>query len=199
MDNKFKKSVQFSLSIAVITFVLAAIFSVISSSVLSGVIWIFGLVIVLIIVFTGVVFDMLGIAATAAAEQPFHAMASEKVKGAKEAIAIVRNADRFASFCNDVIGDISGIVSGTASAVVVIQLANSFGYSDGSTIQIVISVVLTSIVAALTVGGKALGKFLAINKSTDIIFFAAKIIAWLENRLKVRIVTSAPSSTKKSR
>lgn len=199
MDNKFKKSVQFSLSIAVITFVLAAIFSVISSSVLSEVIWIFGLVIVFIIVFTGVVFDMLGIAATAAAEQPFHAMASEKVKGAKEAIAIVRNADRFASFCNDVIGDISGIVSGTASAVVVIQLANSFGYSDGSTVQIVISVVLTSIVAALTVGGKALGKFLAINKSTDIIFFAAKIIAWLEKRLKVRIVTSAPSSTKKSR
>jgi CBS domain containing-hemolysin-like protein len=199
MDNKFKKSVQFSLSIAVITFVLAAIFSVISSSVLGEVIWIFGLLIVLIIVLTGVVFDMLGIAATAAAEHPFHAMASEKVKGAKEAIAIVRNADRFASFCNDVIGDISGIVSGTASAVVVIQLANTFGYSDGSTVQIVISVVLTSIVAALTVGGKALGKFLAINKSTDIIFFAAKIIAWLEKHLKVRIVTSAPSSTKKSR
>ncbi|MBN9653632.1 hypothetical protein LC065_12015 [Halobacillus litoralis] len=199
MDNKLKKSLKFSLSIAVITFVLAAIFSVISSSVLSGVVWIIGLVLVFIIVFTGVVFDMLGIAATAAQEQPFHAMASEKVNGAKEAIAIVRNADRFASFCNDVIGDISGIVSGTASAVVVIQLANNFGYSDGSTVQIVISVILTSIVAALTVGGKALGKFFAINKSTDIIFFAAKVISWLEKRLKVRIVTSAPSSTKKSR
>ncbi|MBX0358667.1 hypothetical protein [Halobacillus sp. Nhm2S1] len=199
MDNKLKKSLKFSLSIAVITFVLAAIFSVISSSVLSGVIWIIGLVIVFMIVFTGVIFDMLGIAATAAQEQPFHAMASEKVNGAKEAIAIVRNADRFASFCNDVIGDISGIVSGTASAVVVIQLANNFGYSDGSTVQIVISVILTSIVAALTVGGKALGKFFAINKSTDIIFFAAKVISWLEKRLKVRIVTSAPSSTKKSR
>ncbi|MEC3885268.1 hypothetical protein GLW00_13465 [Halobacillus litoralis] len=199
MDNKLKKSLKFSLSIAVITFVLAAIFSVISSSVLSGVVWIIGLVLVFLIVFTGVVFDMLGIAATAAQEQPFHAMASEKVNGAKEAIAIVRNADRFASFCNDVIGDISGIVSGTASAVVVIQLANNFGYSDGSTVQIVISVILTSIVAALTVGGKALGKFFAINKSTDIIFFAAKVISWLEKRLKVRIVTSAPSSTKKSR
>ncbi|MYL48010.1 hypothetical protein GLV98_00875 [Halobacillus litoralis] len=199
MDNKLKKSLKFSLSIAVITFVLAAIFSVISSSVLSGVVWIIGLVIVFLIVFTGVIFDMLGIAATAAQEQPFHAMASEKVNGAKEAIAIVRNADRFASFCNDVIGDISGIVSGTASAVVVIQLANNFGYSDGSTVQIVISVILTSIVAALTVGGKALGKFFAINKSTDIIFFAAKVISWLEKRLKVRIVTSAPSSTKKSR
>ncbi|ELK44960.1 hypothetical protein QRD89_11465 [Halobacillus sp. ACCC02827] len=199
MDNKFKRAVQFSLSIAVITFVLAAIFSVISSSVLSGVIWIFGLVIVLIIVLIGVVFDMLGIAATAADETPFHAMASEKVPGAKEAIVIVRNADRFASFCNDVIGDISGIVSGTASAVVVIQLANSFGYNEGSTVQIVISVTLTSIVAALTVGGKALGKSFAIHSSTKIIFTAAKVIAWLEKRLKVKIVTGTAASAKKSR
>ncbi|KHE66927.1 hypothetical protein, partial [Halobacillus sp. BBL2006] len=198
-DNKFKKSLKFSLSIAVITFVLAAIFSVISSSVLSGVIWIAGLIIVFIIVFIGVIFDMLGIAATAAEETPFHAMASEKVAGAKEAIAIVRNADRFASFCNDVIGDISGIVSGTASAVVVIQLANSFGHSEGSTVQIVISVVLTSVVAALTVGGKALGKFFAIHSSTKIIFFAARVIGWLEKKLKVKLLSNATTSTKKTR
>ncbi|MCA1009633.1 hypothetical protein [Halobacillus halophilus] len=199
MDNKLKKSLKFSLSIAVITFVLAAIFSVISSSVLSGVMWIIGLVIVFIIVFTGVIFDMLGIAATAAHEKPFHAMASEKVSGAKEAIIIVRNADRFASFCNDVIGDISGIVSGTASAIVVLQVANVLGYSDGSTVQITISVILTSIVAALTVGGKALGKFFAINSSTKIIFFAARVIAWLESTTKIRILSSASSTNKKTR
>ncbi|MGP4067778.1 hypothetical protein [Halobacillus sp. B29] len=199
MDNKLKKSLKFSLSIAVITFVLAAIFSVISSSVLSGVMWIIGLVIVFIIVFTGVIFDMLGIAATAAHEKPFHAMASEKVSGAKEAIIIVRNADRFASFCNDVIGDISGIVSGTASAIVVLQVANVLGYSDGSTVQITISVILTSIVAALTVGGKALGKFFAINSSTKIIFFAARVIAWLESTTKIRILSNASSTNKKTR
>ncbi|SFF54525.1 hypothetical protein SAMN05216353_101211 [Halobacillus alkaliphilus] len=199
MDNKLKKSLKFSLSIAVITFVLAAIFSVISSSVLSGVMWIIGLVIVFIIVFTGVIFDMLGIAATAAHEKPFHAMASEKVSGAKEAIIIVRNADRFASFCNDVIGDISGIVSGTASAIVVLQVANVLGYSDGSTVQITISVILTSVVAALTVGGKALGKFFAINSSTKIIFFAARVIAWLESTTKIRILSNASSTNKKTR
>jgi len=199
MDNKLKKSLKFSLSIAVITFVLAAIFSVISSSVLSGVMWIIGLVIVFIIVFTGVIFDMLGIAATAAHEKPFHAMASEKVSGAKEAIIIVRNADRFASFCNDVIGDISGIVSGTASAIVVLQVANVLGYSDGSSVQITLSVILTSIVAALTVGGKALGKFLAINFSTKIIFFVARVIARLESTTKIRVLSNASSSNKKTR
>ncbi|SEB12957.1 hypothetical protein SAMN05421743_11860 [Thalassobacillus cyri] len=199
MDNQLKKSLRFSISIAVITFVLAAIFSVISSSVLSGVIWYIGLVIVFIIVLIGVIFDMLGIAATAASEPPFHAMAAEKVPGARQAIIIVRNADRFASFCNDVIGDISGIVSGTASALVVIQLANAFGHSEGSTLQITISVILTSLVAALTVGGKAIGKFFAIHSSTKIIYFAARVIAWIENKLKINIVSKPAEASRKTR
>ncbi|MCP3025733.1 hypothetical protein [Halobacillus sp. A5] len=199
MDNKFRKSLKFSFSIAVITFVLAAIFSIISSSVMSGVVWIIGLLIVLIIVFIGVIFDMFGIAATAASEPPFHAMAAEKVPGAKEALILVRNADRFASFCNDVIGDISGIVSGTASAVVVIQIANMLGHSDGSSMQITLSVLLTSVVAALTVGGKAVGKYFAVHSSTKIIFIAARIIAWIEANLKIKILASAAKTTRKSR
>ncbi|MFD1018696.1 hypothetical protein [Thalassobacillus hwangdonensis] len=199
MDSQTKKSLKFSISIAVITFVLAAIFSVISTSILSGVIWVIGLMIVFIIVFIGVVFDMLGIAATAADEPPFHAMAAEKVPGAKQAILIVRNADRFASFCNDVIGDISGIVSGTASAVVVIQLTRVFDHSEGSTFQIVVSVILTSIVAALTVGGKAMGKYFAIHSSTKIIFFAAKVIDFVENKLKINIISQPKEASRKTR
>lgn len=185
-ESQMKKSIKFSISIAVITFVLAAIFSVISSSILSGVAWLVGLFIVLIIVLIGVIFDMLGIAATAADEVPFHAMAAEKIPGSKQAIQIVRNADKFASFCNDVIGDISGVISGTASAIVVLQLANGFGYEEGSSVQLTISVVMTSLVAALTVGGKALGKYFGIHSSTKIIFFAGKIIGIMEDRFKIK-------------
>ncbi|MFD2925922.1 hypothetical protein [Halobacillus naozhouensis] len=199
MDNQFKKSLKFSLSIAVITFVLAAIFSVVSTSALSGVIWAVGILIVLAIVFIGVIFDMLGIAATAAQETPFHSMASEKIRGAKEAIIIVRNADRFASFCNDVIGDISGIVSGTASTVVVLQIVNVLGHDDGSTFQLVFSVFVTSIVAALTVGGKALGKYFAIHSSTKVIFTTARFIAWVEDKTKINILSSASNHARKSR
>src|SRR5699024_10529628 len=101
---------------------LAAIFSVVSSSILNQVMWVLGLVIVFIIVLIGIMFDVLGIASTAGREAPFHAMASEKISGAKEAIIIIRNADKFSSFCNDLIGDISGIVSGTATVVVIIQI-----------------------------------------------------------------------------
>ncbi|TFJ93717.1 hypothetical protein [Lentibacillus salicampi] len=197
MNPQVKKSLKFSITIAVITFVLAAIFSVVSESVLSNVIWLIGLLIVIIIVFIGVMFDMMGIAATAAVEKPFHAMAAEKVTGAKEAVNIIRNADKFASFCNDVIGDISGVVSGTASATVVLQIAIIYGEGDGSALQIILSVILTSFVAALTVGGKALGKYAAINASTKLIFFAGKVVAFIEKNFKIRLIPNETKEAKK--
>ncbi|RPF55671.1 hypothetical protein [Aquisalibacillus elongatus] len=181
--NMIKKSIRFSISIAVITFVLAAIFSIASNAALDGTAWSIGLIIVFIIVFIGVFFDMMGIAATAASETPFHSMASEKVKGAKESIVIVRNADRFASFCNDVIGDIAGVISGVAATLVVIELNYVINLE-----QLTLNTVLTSVVAALTVGGKAMGKTLAITKSTDIILIAGKIIYFVERKLHIKIL-----------
>src|SRR5687767_9990048 len=103
MKHSFSKTLKWSTSIAVITLVLAAIFTVVSSFLLSGVSWAIGMGIVFLIVLTGVFFDIVGVASTAAKEVPFHAMASERVPGARHAIIITRNADRVANFCNDVI------------------------------------------------------------------------------------------------
>lgn len=188
MKSKLNRSVKFSLTIAVITLVLAAVFSVISSSLLSNVSWVIGLLIVFIIILIGIFFDMLGIASTAAKEAPFHAMAAERVNGAKEAVVIIKNADKFSSFCNDVIGDISGIVSGTATVVVVLHIVTSLNQTEGSSTQIILSVLLTSFVAAFTVGGKALGKFFAINASTTIIMYTGKVVAFIENKLKIKVL-----------
>lgn len=188
MDKKLKSSIKFSLTIAVITFVLAAIFSSLSSSLLSQISWILGLILVLIIVLIGIIFDMLGIASTAAKEAPLNAMAAEKVTGAKEAVIISKNADKFSSFSNDVIGDISGIVSGSALTIVIIEIANIFERNDGSTFQFVLNVILTSIIAALTVGGKAIGKYFAITSSTEIILIAGKFAHFIEKHLKIKVL-----------
>ena len=161
MNDKLKSSIKFSLTIAVITLVLAAIFTSFSSSLLSRISWILGLFVVLLIVIIGIVFDMLGIASTAAKDIPLHAMAAEKVKGAREAVYIHKHADKFASFCNDVIGDISGIVSGSAITIVIVEIASLMHGNAGT--QIILNITFTSIIAALTVGGKAIGKYFAIN------------------------------------
>ncbi|SDY56710.1 hypothetical protein SAMN05421736_102287 [Evansella caseinilytica] len=173
--------------IAVITLVLAALFAVVSTMILSGVSWGIGMLVVFVIVLIGVLFDTIGVAATAASEKPFHAMAAERLHGAKQAVHITRNADRFANFCNDVIGDITGVISGTASTYVVARLSLQLGYDEGSTMQFIINVLFISVVAALTVGGKSVGKTLAIQYSTQIIYQVGRLFYFLEVKLKITI------------
>jgi hypothetical protein len=70
-------------------------------------------------------FDIIGVAVTAADERPFHSMAAHKEKGAAEALYLLHNASHVSSFCNDVVGDICGIVSGTTAAVIVSRLQSA--------------------------------------------------------------------------
>jgi CBS domain containing-hemolysin-like protein len=197
MKDVMKNSIKWSISIAVITFVLAALFSIFSNLILNEVTWVIGLIVVLIIVFIGIFFDMLGIAATAADETPFHAMAAKKVYGARHSIRIVRNADRFASFCNDVIGDISGIISGAAAAIVLIGLTIDLQINSGSPVEYALNVLLTSLLAALTVGGKALGKTLAIQYSKDIIFQVGKVLQFVEDKIHISIIKDKKDKKRK--
>ncbi|WP_062355997.1 hypothetical protein [Bacillus kwashiorkori] len=197
MRQMLKNSLKWSLTIAVTTFVLAAIFSIFSNYILNDISWIAGIGVVLGIVLIGIFFDMIGIAATAADEVPFHAMASNKVYGAKHSVRIVRNADKVASFCNDVIGDISGIISGTASAIVIIQLTANFYIGKNSLFEYIISVIFTSFIAALTVGGKAFGKSFAIQFSKQIILQAGKVLQFLEEKFHIVILKEKKKRKKK--
>ncbi|MCM3340270.1 hypothetical protein M3650_16860 [Paenibacillus sp. MER TA 81-3] len=195
MKFSFKHSVRWSVLIFFITFALAAVFSVTSTAMLEGVGWSIGMVIVLLLVLIGVFFDMMGLAAAAANETPFHAMASEKVHGAKQAISIVRNADRFSNFCNDVIGDITGVISGAATAIVVTNLLYAMD-ADTALLKTVTSVVFTGLVSALTVGGKALGKSFSIYYATPIVLIIGKCFYVLETKLKISLFSKKRSKSK---
>ncbi|MBC7958989.1 MAG: hypothetical protein H7X94_03900 [Vallitaleaceae bacterium] len=151
--------------ITIITFFMAIILGYFSLVLMGNVSLLFAILILLVIISIGVFFDLLGIAVTAAEETPFHAMASNRVRGAKESILILRNAGPVANFFNDVIGDISGIISGTASAAILIKIN-----LNATVDTIVYSMLLTGIISSLTVGGKAIGKEIALRKSNAIVF-----------------------------
>ena len=186
MKFSFRHSMRWSIFISALTFVLAAFFSVTSTIVLEGVVWGMGVLVIMVLVLIGIVFDMMGIASAAAKEVPFHSMAAEKVPGARHAIYITRNADRFSSFCNDVIGDIVGVISGTATAIVVIKLMSQGG--QGSALwYTVVSVVFSATVSAIMVGGKALGKSYAIHNSNRIVLVIGKVFYVLERRFRLKI------------
>ncbi|MBN9653411.1 hypothetical protein J0K78_03955 [Halobacillus sp. GSS1] len=166
---------------------LASIFSSISTFVLSNASIVLGIITVFFFILIGVISDTIGLSAAAAKEYPFHAMASKRINGAKESVQICKNAEVFSSFFNDVVGDICGIVSGSASAAVVLQLSLMAGQNDDSIYYSITAIIFTSIVAGLTVGGKALCKEIAIRGSTKIIFMLGKIIYLLETKLSIRI------------
>lgn len=156
-----------------ITFVLSVTFSAVSSGVMDGVsIWIAG-IILLCIVCIGILFDMIGVAVTTADEIPFHSMAAQRVRGARQAIALIGARDKVSNFCNDVVGDICGIVSGSASAVVVTYVLTAFPSWN----SIITGLGITGFVAALTVGGKAAGKTIAMSRCNTIVYVVASILA----------------------
>lgn len=169
---------------AFVTFVLSVLLSVITQ-LLFGLVEsiIAALLVLLAIVFTGILFDMIGIAATAADEVPLLAKAAKKVTGAREALYLVRNAGRVANFCNDVVGDIANIVSGVLAAFLVLRLAAAGVVAESPAV----SIVITGLISALTVGGKAFGKAVAIERSTDILLWSAIVLAKLEAALPGRL------------
>ena len=112
---------------------------------------------------------MIGVAALTSKESSFHAMSSKKIAGAKEAISLLRNGNVVSSVCNDVIGDICGIVSGSLGAVLTVYLTLKLNANG-----IWVTVLVTSFISALTVGGKAIGKQIAMKKSDGLVFFAGK-------------------------
>lgn len=162
------------------TFLLAVLLSIVTQVVIRSVeSFLVGLFILLIIIFIGILFDMIGIAATAAEEVPLLAKAAKRTPGAREALYFTRNADKFSNFCNDVVGDIAGIISGVLAAFLVFRLVATGLFEENP----VLSIMATGIVSALTVGGKAFGKAVAIERSTDIILKFSYVITRVENIL----------------
>lgn len=152
-----------------ITFFLAAAFSGVTNLIAEFNIIALS-IILLVVIFIGILFDMIGVAALTSKKENFHAMASKKIKGSKEAINMLNNANMVATICNDVVGDICGIISGGFGAVLAISIAES------ADISLVIStIIVTALISSLTVGGKAVGKTIAIKKADNIIFRVAKI------------------------
>ena len=127
----------------------------------------------------GVVFDIIALAIATADEKPFHSMAAHGVKSAKYAIKLIRNAERITNFFSDVIGDIAGIVSGSTGIAIA---AGLFLSSDREEHVVIAGLILTGLIAAMTVGGKAFGKSIAINHNTKIVNAVSKIMYFFSRK-----------------
>lgn len=172
--NPKNEAVKWFFTIFIVTFILSMTFSYISTTNINGLATLPALIVLIVVIFVGVVFDIVGVAITCATEQEFHAMASKKVKGAKTAIKLIRSAPKVSNICNDVIGDICGVLSGAISAMLTVKITQSIGLNFD------IQFIMSALVASITVGGKALGKNFAKTKCTNIIYAVAKVLSIFE-------------------
>ena len=172
------KTIRWVVTIFFVTIFVSGTISFASDAIMAGSTVLVAFIILLAIVLIGILFDVVGVAVTSADEKPFHSMAARKVPGAQEAIRLLRNAERVSSMCNDVVGDICGVVSGSASATIAAQIIKNFELSWAQLVPLLMS----ALVAGLTVGGKAIGKTFAMSSCTDIVHSVGKII-WAFNRL----------------
>lgn len=175
------KTIRWVVTIFFITILVSGTISFTSDLIMANSTMLVAFIILLAIILIGIIFDVIGVAVTSADEKPFHSMAARKVPGAQESIRLLRNAERVSSICNDVVGDICGVVSGSASATIAAQVLNNFEMS----LESVVPLVMSALVAGLTVGGKAIGKTFAMNSCTAIVHGVGKIV-WAFHHLQFK-------------
>ena len=174
------KTIGWIVTIFIVTIFISGAISLLSDVIMENSSVFVAFLILLAIILIGIIFDIIGMAVASADEKPFHSMAARKVPGAQESIALLRNAERVSSICNDVVGDICGVVSGSASATIAVQIISNFDFSWPQ----IVSLAMSALAAGLTVGGKAIGKSFAVNSSTAIVHSVGKCIHWLHSLTK---------------
>ena len=170
--KKEKVNVKWIITIVVISFVISFCLSFIANITIPNLNFIFGCLVTLLFIVIGIIFDIVGVSVTTADEAVFHSMNSRKVKGARVAVKFKKNADKVSSFCCDVIGDICGVISGAAGTTIGVILVTEMHFN-----ALLTGLVITAVISSLTIGGKAVGKSFAINKSDIILYEFAKFIS----------------------
>ena len=168
IENSKKKSrvdYNWIIKILIITFSISLVMSLTSESLLPNIPILFGIILLLFFIALGIFFDMIGVSVTASNISVFNSMAARKVKGAKLAVTFKKNTDKVASFLNDVIGDICGVISGACCVPIASTISKTTNINF-----LIISLLATSLVSSLTIGGKAIAKNYAINQSEIILY-----------------------------
>lgn len=162
-EKSESSDIKWFIIVFITTFILSIVFSYISTNAISSLELFPAMLILILVIFIGIIFDIIGVAVTVAKEHEFHAKATKKIEGSKTSIKLIRNSAKVANICADVIGDICGVLSGAIAALVAMKITSKFG------IEFNIQFIVSAIVASLTVGGKAIGKGIAQKNSTKIV------------------------------
>mgnify|MGYP003302256848 FL=1 len=170
--KKMKKDSSWILIVTISAFWISFILSFLSELLIPNVGFIILVLLTLLFIGIGIIFDMIGISVTVAEVKTFNSMAAKKIKGSKLASKFIKNSEKVSSFCNDVIGDICGIISGACG----ISISEAISKATDMNVMI-ITLIVTGLIASFTIGGKAIGKSIAINNANKILYMFTKTLS----------------------
>lgn len=173
--SKTKNSnIKWVLRITLMTFAISVALSFLSENSVQNINIASAILVLLLFITLGVVFDIIGTAVTSADDKALNSMAARKIQGARTAQWFISKAPIVSNICNDVIGDISSIISGSMGAVISVKIVNLIGLEN-----LVSTLLVTGLISSFTVGGKALGKNFAMKNSSNIVYFVARIVCFI--------------------
>ena len=177
-NDKKKKAIVdkiWVLKISIITFSISLVMGIITGEI-DKLNIVLAFAVLLIFIFIGVIFDFIGLAVATADEKSFHSMAARRIPAGKKAVALIKNAEKVSSFCNDVIGDICGVISGATGAVIAVRLF----MESNATVTFIGNLLLTAMISTLTIGSKAALKGIGIHFSNDVVRVVAGFLCFFE-------------------
>ncbi|MDE7215840.1 MAG: hypothetical protein K2O08_03435 [Clostridia bacterium] len=157
------------IKITIFTFFGAVICSFISQITTSKSDIIISIMLLSFMILVSIIFDGIGLSVASCSQDDIKKY-SRYTKQYKIAQFLIKNAEKVNNICADVIGDMCGILSGACGASIVVQL--NLHSQGGHWITIIVS----SVIAAITVGGKASLKKVAVKNSAEFVFMSARII-----------------------
>ncbi len=177
IKDKRHVDTKWIITISIITFFISLFFSFIGETVIPNAYIGISVILVITFIFLGIIFDIIGVAVTVADVSTFNSMATKRIRGSKLAVTFIKNANKVSSFCNDVIGDICGIISGSTGLSIALIISEKTGSNP-----LLVTLLITAIISTLTIGGKAIGKSYAINKSNVILYRFVRILSIFYNK-----------------
>ena len=174
---KNKTDFKWVLIVTILAFVISIVMTLFSTIALENVSLLVAILITFLFILLGIVFDIIGVAVTSGDEVAFHSMSARKVKGGKIGVKLMKNTSKVSSICCDVVGDVCGIVSGTSGVVIVSLIIKLTDINE-----LFISLLVTGLISAITIGGKALGKGFAVSKSKEIVTVVSKVLSVFQRK-----------------
>ena len=174
---KNRTDFKWVLIVTILAFFISIIMTLFSTITLESVSLFVAILITFLFILLGIVFDIIGVAVTSGDEVAFHSMSSRKVKGGKIGVKLMKNTSKVSSVCCDVIGDVCGIVSGTSGVVIVSLIIKLTDISE-----LLVSLLVTGLISSLTIGGKALGKGFAVNRSKEIVTIVSRALSFFQKK-----------------